>query len=112
MEPLKPLDLRLGNFVECLGAVEMVTGLIQTGENTWYVCHKAWNQQTNPIPEGVLYSAYGIILSDDWKVCLKIDKVQLPDWIMYVHEAQNYMRWHSRVELIDHMDWDLFGKLI
>lgn len=108
---LKPKDLCLGNFVECFGKVEMVMGLTPRDNGDWFIHHKAWNQQGNPIPDGVEFSSYAIPLTDDWKRCLRVDQHKFPDWIKYVHEAQNYMKWCFDVYLLENFDWDLYTQL-
>lgn len=106
---LRPIDLQLGNFIENMGTVEMVTGLVPQERGSWFICHKAWNVDGNPIPDGIQYDAYPILLTDEWKECLGIDKYEnIPKWIQYVHEAQNWFMWHLRVNLLETINW---GKL-
>ncbi len=107
METLKPKDVALGNFISCFGKTEMVAGLVPQENNTWIILHKAWNQKNNPIPEGVQFDPLPILLNQDWKICLKIDKVEFPERIKYVHQAQNYMKWHFDIDLLEILDWDL-----
>jgi len=108
-EALKPIDLQLGNFIENFGKVEMVTGLVPQ-EGGWFICHKCWHQDENPIGDGIQYPSYGIPLTEQWKKCLRVDKYNFPEWVIYVHQAQNYMRWYANVGLNETMDWDMFKK--
>lgn len=109
---VRPKEVQLGNFINVFGKVEMVTGIVPIGESTWFICHEKWNQKNNPMPDGVLSTPTAIELTDTWKRCLKIDKHPLPEWIQYVHEAQNYMKWYANVDLLEIMDWDLFTSCI
>jgi len=108
---LKPMDVCLGNFVECFGKVEMIMGMTPRDNNSWFIHHKAWNQQGNPIPDGIEFDSYGIPLTDEWKRVLKVDKFKFPEWVQYVHQAQNYIRWTCDVNLLESLDWTLYDEL-
>ena len=109
-EELKPIELQLGNFIDNFGNIEMVTGLIPQGDKSWFICHKSWHQENNPLGDGIQYPSYGVPLTEEWKLCLGIDKYKFPEWVQYVHQAQNYMKWYANVNLLETMDWDMFKK--
>lgn len=109
-EPIKPADVCLGNFISCFGKTEMVCSIIQIGKDSWYIEHRKWHQGNNPMPGDMLMNAYPIPLTDQWKKCLRIDKYVFPEWVEYVHQAQNYMRFYADVNLLEIMDWDKLPK--
>lgn len=106
-EPLKPNEIALGNFIESFGKTECITGITQEQNGVYRVGHTGWNKGLGFIPEDVTYSTYPIVLTDDWKICLGIEKYKLPEWVKYVHEAQNYFFWALRINLHEIIDWDL-----
>jgi hypothetical protein len=110
-EPLRPIDIQLGNIIESMGKVELVTGIMEVGEGQFKIGHTGWHAKSSIFPDDVTYSTYPIPLIDEWKKCLGIDKYQLPEWIKYVHETQNYFMWALRVNLLDVMNWDILPKV-
>lgn len=111
-EPLKPVEICLGNFIESMGNIEMVTGIVKQEGDTFKIAHCGWAKGLVPLPDDVLYDTYPIPLTDEWKVCFGIDKYTLPDWIKYVHEVQNYFMWALRVNLLEIMDWALLPQSV
>jgi hypothetical protein len=109
---LKPVDICLGNFIESMGHVEMVTGIVQAKDNTFKIGHTGWGEGKSIVPDGVMYATYAIILDDKWKKCFGIDEYKLPDWIKYVHEVQNYFKWSLKMDLREIMNWDLLPKQV
>lgn len=108
----KPMKICLGNIIESMGNVELVTGIMQEEAGQFKVCHTGWNKGIGFIPDGIFYSTYAIPLTDEWKKCLSIEKYdKLPEWIQYVHEVQNYFRWALKIELLEIMDWKLLPQL-
>lgn len=112
IEPIKPADVCLGNFISCFGKTEMVCAIIETAEGQWQIEHRRWNQRDNPLPGDMLMNAYPIPLTDKWKECLCVDKHVFPEWVEYVHQAQNYMKWYANVNLLEIMNWDKLPKEI
>jgi hypothetical protein len=99
-EPLKPHDICLGNIIESMGQVEVVTGIIQEEKASFKIGHTGWNAGLGVIPDGVCYSTYPIPLTKEWKECFGIEKFdKLPEWIKYVHQVQNYFKWALQVNL-------------
>lgn len=111
-EPLRPIDINLGNIIESMGKVEVVTGIMQEEKGQFKIGHTGWNAGLGFLPDGISYSTYPIPLTDEWKVCLGIDKYELPTWIKYVHEVQNYFLWALRVNLLEIMDWSLLPEIV
>lgn len=111
-EPLRPIDVNLGNIIECMGKVEVITGIMQEAHAEFKIGHTGWNAGNGFIPDNISFSTYPIILTHEWKICLGIDKYELPAWIKYVHEVQNYFMWALRVNLLEIMNWDLLPKVI
>lgn len=113
MDELKPKDLCLGNFVESMGNIEMVTGIIQTETGKFQIGHCGWNKGIGVVPDGVLYDTYPIPLTDEWKRCFNIEKFdKLPEWIKFVHEVQNYFTWALNINILEIMDWKLLPKSV
>jgi hypothetical protein len=110
MESLKPIEICLGNFIESMGNIEMVTGIINEGDDNFKIGHTGWNKGLSVIPDDVTYETYPIPLTDEWKVCFGIDKYKLPEWIQYVHQVQNYFKWALQINLLEIMNWDLLPK--
>lgn len=112
-EALKPYEINLGNFIESMGRVEIVTGIVKLEDGGFQIAHNGWGAGTSVVPEGVLYETYPIPLTEDWKVCFGIEKFdKMPEWIKYVHQAQNYFLWALRVNLLETMNWGLLpGKV-
>jgi hypothetical protein len=111
-EELKPKDLCLGNYIECFGKIEMVTGIVPREQGDWFITHSGNHALKSPLPEGVEFSGYGITLTEDWKKFLAIDKFDnLPSWIIYVHEAQNFLRWYAGVDTTENYQWKYFNSL-
>jgi hypothetical protein len=109
---LKPNEICLGNIIESMGNVEVVTGIMQEEKGQFKIGHTGWNAGVGFIPDGISYSTYAIPLTDEWKKCLNINKYdKLPEWIEYVHEAQNYFRWALKIELLEIMDWKLLPQI-
>jgi hypothetical protein len=111
-EPLKPLEICLGNFIESMGNIEMVNGIVQINETTWQIGHTGWGKDRSPMPDGVLYDTYPIRLTEQWKVCFGIEKHSLPEWIEYVHQVQNYYMYALNINLTTVMDWDLLPQAV
>lgn len=112
-EPLHPIDIQLGNFIESMGNIEIVTGIMKVGENTYQIAHKGWHEGESVIPDDVLMSTFPIPLTDEWRECFGIDQFKaLPEWIKYVHECQNYFMWALRINIHDIMNWDLLPQNI
>lgn len=110
---LKPIDIVLGDFIDCMGNVEMVTGIIQNDDKTFQIGHTGWNAGKGVIPDGILFSSLPIPLTEEWKVCLGIERFdKFPAWIEYVHQAQNYLLWALQVDWRDTINWDLLPKKI
>ena len=109
-EELKPIEICLGNFIESMGKIEIVTGIMKMEDETFKIAHLGWNKGTSVLPDDVTYATYPIPLTDEWKKCFGIDKYELPDWIKYVHQCQNYFKWALRVNLLEIMDWDLLPQ--
>jgi hypothetical protein len=110
MEALRPIDICLGNFIESMGNIEIVTGILKTGDDSFQIAHLGWNKGICPVPEGILFDTFPIPLTEEWKVCFGIDKYELPVWVQYVHEVQNYFKWSLRINLLEVMNWDLLPK--
>lgn len=109
-EPLHPIDIQLGNFIESIGNVEMVTGIMLV-EGKYEVAHTGWHKGESVLPPDVMMETYPCLLTEEWKICLGIEKFdKLPDWIKYVHECQNYFLWALRINLHEQMNWDLKPK--
>lgn len=72
MEELKPIEIQLGNFIESMGNIEIVMGISQTLDGNFFIEHKGWNRNSTPIPDGILYSTYPILITDEWKQCENI----------------------------------------
>lgn len=106
-EEIKPSDIQLGNFVEVLGKTEIVMGITPREDGTFFIHHSCDNQDNNPVTNGIEFRAYPISLDETWKKALNIDKYLLPEWIKYVHEAQNYMKWYANVDLLPNVKWDI-----
>jgi len=111
MKTIQPRDLCLGNFISSFGETVMVTGITPhpslPGE--FYISHSGNNN--SPLPDGVEYSPTGIPLTDKWKKVLCIDQYQFPEWIEYVHQAQNYLYFFAGVYLVESItDWGLIPK--
>jgi hypothetical protein len=111
-EPLKPFEICLGNFIESMGKVELVTGIMKTGDGIFQIAHLGWHKGTSVLPGDVLYSSYPIPLTDEWKKCFGIDQYKLPEWIEHVHQVQNYFLWALQVNLLDIMDWNLLPETV
>jgi hypothetical protein len=109
-EPIKPIEISLGNIIEVMGKVELVTGVVQESKGEFRMGHTGWNAGNGFMPDGITFSTFPIPLTMAWKVCLGIEKYDLPEWIEYVHQAQNYFLWALRVNLLEIMDWDLLPK--
>jgi hypothetical protein len=108
LQEIRPVDICLGNFFDSMGKVEMVTEIVLQGDGSWFIGHRAWNQKNNPIPESIQYSPFPLVLTEQWKKCLGIDKYEgLPERIIYVHEAQNYMRFCLGIDLLESINWDM-----
>jgi len=103
---IEPSDIQLGNLIMCFSGVEMVTGIIPQGKG-WFIEHSGRNQQNNPLPNDVQFSCHGIPLTDEWKKCIRVDKYKFPEWVEYVHQAQNYMKWYANVDLLGEIDWKI-----
>jgi len=110
LEPLHPIDICMGNFIESMGKVEMVTGIMTMQDGTYQIAHLGWHKGTSLLPDDVFVSTIPIPLTNEWKKCFGIDKYKLPDWIKYVHECQNYFTWSLRINLHEIMNWDLLPK--
>ena len=109
--PLKPIEISLGNFIDSMGKVEIVTGIVKLDDGSFQIAHNGWGAGTSFIPEGVLYETRPILLTEEWKVCLGIEKFdKLPKWVKYVHQAQNYFTWALEINLLEVMNWDLLPK--
>lgn len=106
MEPLKPAEIQLGNLINCFGGVEMVTGITPRPDGSFYIHHSGDNQTNNPLGDGVLFDAYPIELTPEWLRVLRVEKYELPKWIRYVHEVQNYIRWYVGIELLPEIDFN------
>lgn len=111
-EPLKPADVMLGNFIDCFGKTEIVQSITRVSETQWYIEHRRWHQEDNPMPPDMKINAYPIPLTQEWKECLKIEKYSFPEWVEYVHQAQNYMKWFANVNLLEIMDWNKLPKSV
>lgn len=110
-EPLKPIEIQLGNFIESMGKIEIVTGIVTNEDGTFQIAHHGWHKGTHMIPDDVLVSTFPIPLTDEWKICFGIEKFEaLPDWIKYVHECQNYFLWALRINIHEIMNWNLLPK--
>lgn len=110
-EELKPKDLCLGNYIDCFGCIEIVTGIVPREQGDWFITHSGNHKLNNPLPENIEFSGYGITLTYDWKKFLNVDKHEFPSWVRYVHEVQNYMRWYCGVDLTDNFNWDYYKEL-
>ena len=109
-EPLHPINIQVGNFIESMGNVEMVTGIMKVNDK-YEVAHMGWMRGESVLPENVMINTYPCLLTEEWKVCFGINKFdKLPDWIKYVHECQNYFMWALRINLHDQMNWSLLPK--
>ncbi len=108
-EPLKPYEISLGNFIESMGKIEMVAEIVRREDNTFIIGHTGWNANDG-LPDGVLYSTYPIPLTDHWKVCFAIEKYELPEYIQYVHQVQQYFLLAFKRNLTETMDWDLLPR--
>lgn len=112
-EPLKPIEICLGNFIESMGNIEMVTGIIKDEETGFRIAHLGWCKGLSVLPLDVTYDTYPILLTDEWKRCFGIDKFQqLPEWIKYVHQVQNYFTWALQINLLEIMNWELLPKKV
>ncbi len=111
-EPLKPIDICLGNFIESMGSIEIVTGIIQLEDGSFQIGHKGWNKDSSFLPDGVTYETYPIPLTDEWKLCFRIDQYKLPDWIKYVHQVQNHFLWSLQINILEIMDWSLLPRRV
>lgn len=112
-EPLHPGDIQLGNFIESMGNIEIVTGIIKKDDGTFQIAHNGWHHGTSVIPDNVLMNTYPIPLTDEWKKCFGIDEFkELPEWIKYVHECQNYFLWALRINILEIMNWDLLPSSV
>lgn len=98
LEPLKVTDLMLGNFISVYGYTEIVQGLVK-GEKNWCIQHTGIHQLLIPYPDNVEFSAYGILLTEEWRRLLDIDRSDLPEHILYVHEAQNYFKCRYNIDI-------------
>ena len=107
-EALKPIEICLGNFIESMGCVEMVTGIIHENEGGFKIGHTGWGAKYAFLPPDVTYETYPIPLTEDWKLCFGIDKYDgLPTWIKYVHQVQNYFKWALDINLLETLNWSL-----
>lgn len=102
-EPLRPCEICLGNFIESMGKIEIVTGILKQDGDIFKIAHGGWHKGESVIPDDVIYN-------DEWKKCFGIDKYELPDWIKFVHEVQNYFMYALRLNLLEIMDWDLLPQ--
>lgn len=109
-EPLHPIDICVGNFIESMGNVEMVTGILKQEDGSFKIAHCGWCKGLSVLPPDVVYNTFPIPLTNEWKVCFGIDKYELPERIMYVHQAQNYFLWALGINLHEIMDWELLPK--
>lgn len=109
-EPLKPYEICLGNFIESMGKVELVTGIVREEGNNFRIGHTGWNAGDSLMPEDVTYSTYPIPLTEHWKVCFCIEKENLPEWIKYVHQVQQYFVLAFNKNLCENLDWDLLPR--
>lgn len=112
MTELKPMDLQLGNFINCFGGVVLVTGITPRPDGTFFIHHSGENQTGNPFGDGILFDAYPIKVTDQWLKALNVDKYKFPSWIKYVHEVQNYVRWYCGVDLLPNVNWDAIPTTI
>lgn len=110
-EPLKPIEICLGNFIESMGNIEIVTGVMKMPDDSFKIAHLGWHKGTSVLPDDVTYESYPIILTDEWKLCFGIDKYKLPEWIKFVHQCQNYFTWALQINLLEIMNWDLLPKV-
>lgn len=105
MKELHPVDIMIGNFVNCFGGTVIVTGITPRPDGSFFVHHSGDNQKDNPFGEGIEFRVYPIELTEDWKEALRIDNYNFPSWVKYVHEAQNFIRWYAGVDLLPNIDW-------
>lgn len=110
-EEIKPANLAIGNFVDNMGTPVIVFGITHMGNSRWYVeTHSYGEDQTERMPNGIVYRLYPIRLTKEWKECLGIDKFELPPWIKYVHQVQNYFNFSLRVEIHELIDYNKIPK--
>src|ERR1700735_215462 len=107
---LRPNEICLGNFIDCMGKIECITGVMQEEKGKFAIGHTGWNHGNGFIPDGINFHAYPVTINQHWKVCLGIEKDTVPEWIKYVHQVQNYYLWALQINLHEQMDWDLLPK--
>lgn len=105
LKPLTQTDVMVGNIISVFGKTEIVTGITPRPDGTFFMHHSSSNQENNPLGEGILFDGYPIVLTDEWKVSLNIDKYDFPEWLKFVHEAQNYLKWYANVDIFPQIDW-------
>lgn len=110
-EELRPKDLCLGNYIDCFGNIEVVTGIVPRESGDWYVCHSGNHKLNTPFSPGIEFSCQPIWLTQDWKKFLRVEKYRFPVWVIYVHQAQNYMKWYANIDLSTNFRWEFFKEL-
>ena len=93
---LQAQNLRIGNLVHVLGRTRVVKSVDRFGisyeiENALERLMAFKNGNIKPIP-----------LTEEWLIKMKDAKYKgaFPDWIKYVHEAQNWYYWnYGKTEL-------------
>jgi hypothetical protein len=112
MTELKPVDIMIGNFINCFGGTVIVTGITPREDGSFFIHHSGDNQKNNPFGIGIEFDAYPIELTEQWKEALRIEKYHLPSWVKYVHEAQNFIRWYAGVDLLPNIIWSKIPTLL
>ncbi len=79
-------ELRIGNWVNTIDGITKVDDVLEFGINMNHDCWQYDLDKCKPIP-----------LTVEWCERMKnnANKSPFPDWIKYVHEAQNWYYWNN-----------------
>lgn len=102
-ESILAWDIAVGNFIDILGHLEVVQGVVPDPEHPgkFLILHS--EKCLVGMPENVNFGCYGIELTEDWIACLGLSDEELPGCIRYVHQAQNYIRlFYGRNPVVDY----------
>lgn len=106
MSEIRPYQISIGILISSWGKLEMVKGVTQT-ETGFHVGHTGMHKHDDSIPDKVLYTCQGILLTDEWKRILKVDRVYLPEQLKYVHQVQQWMILMYDTVITDTIDWQM-----
>lgn len=105
-------NLMVGNFINVMGKLEMVMGIVHREElGNYFIQHTGINKENSFIPKGIEFTGQGILATKEWKEWIKCDKVDFPKHIKYVHEMQNYCYWNFGIIIHQMVDFNLIPDI-